>query len=234
MIIKKPFCKIDYLFSSSDFFAEYISKTTDTDISKIINLGFPRLDTLMNIKFNKSSILRSIGINFSPSKILVYAPTHRNFWNKKFGTDSIDSLFILSKLLVDSNTVLIIFLHPETKNNLSNIRLPDNFFIGYDTCSYSLYNFLSISDSLIADYSSLHFDYLCLDKPIFYYFKDYSEFLSARGFVNDSFFELCKGPISYNSLELFADLKNFLIDGIDLYSSERKYLNSLYFTEFCA
>ncbi len=227
MVIKKPFCKIDFLFSSSEFFAEYIAKTINTDISKIINLGFPRLDTLLNKKYNKSAILRSLGINFSPSKILVYAPTHRNFWDKKFGSDSIDSVFILSNLLVDSDTVLIIFLHPETIMNISNNKLPDNIFIGSNTYPYSLYNFLAISDAIISDYSSLHFDYLCLDKPIFYFFKDYYEFLSIRGFVNDDFFELCKGPISYNSYELYSDLNDFLKKGIDLYNSERKNLNIL-------
>lgn len=231
-IIKKPLCKIDFLFSSSEFFAEYLAKTTDTDLINIINLGFPRLDTLLNKTNDRPLILRSLGINFIPSKILVYAPTHRNFWNEKFGNESIDIVFGLSNLLVDSDTVLIIFPHPTSVINLSNIKLPDNIFIGHANFPYTLYDVLAISDALISDYSSVYIDYLCLDKPVFFHFIDYNNFLSTRGFAFDDYSKLIAGPISYDSEMLYSNLNDFLKKGIDLYSSQRKSLNILFYNNF--
>ena len=66
-------------------------------------------------------------------------------------------------------------------------------------------------------YHSYQFGY-----PSNYFFYDFHEFLAVRGFVNNDYFELCKGPISYNSGELCSVLNDFLIKGLDSHSSDRK------------
>lgn len=225
--IDKPFCKIDYLFSSSDFFSKYIAKSVDVEISNVMNVGFPRIDTLLNNKQNRSDVLSSIGISFSPSKVLIYAPTHRGFWGNSFSSESLDSIFNLTDLLVDSNTALIIFLHPENEKELSSFPLPKNIFLGKNTYPYTLYNFLAISDALISDYSSLHFDYLFINKPIFYFFLDYHKFIEVRGFAYDNFLELCKGSTSFDIDQLHFNLSEYLKKGIDVFKSERTELSTL-------
>ena len=77
--------------------------------------------------------------------------------------------------------------HLDAKQHLSN-------------CDISTEKILPISDMLIADYSSVIFDYTLYQKPIVLFVPDYEEFISTRGLYID--LNEIPGPMVINGEEL--------------------------------
>lgn len=135
-------------------------------------------------------------------------PTWRG---KSFENASIDEykeellkhLYIIDKKL-SNKEMMFIKLHQIVINRIDlpafkNIRI---FPEGIDT-----YEFLSIADILISDYSSVMIDFAITNKPIIMFTYDYDEYLSERGFYLD--INQLPFPRANTANELIEQIKTF-------------------------
>ena len=83
-----------------------------------------------------------------------------------------------------------------------------------------MYQFLTLTDALISDYSSVAVDYMLLDKPIAYLLEDFEQYKKVRGFVFEDPLEYMPGYHIYSNEELdrfLSDIHNHK----DIYKEKR-------------
>lgn len=172
--------KFNLLVCSGEYDKKIFSKIFE-NTDNIQNVGLPRNESLVHDASNSYSIKKNLleELNLDPSKeILLYAPTFREYdlnisteSNRFFERDS------LAKIQKKYN-VLVRGHYFASDNMTSNSVV--------DVSAYSNLNDLMIgSDVLVSDYSSIIFDYLLLEKPIFLYMYDYSKYKDYRGLYFD-------------------------------------------------
>ena len=189
---------------------------------KIITIGSPRNDVLyhdikdsemfMEKDFNNIKKLKENG-----KYLIFYAPTFRDTGKDISGWLKSEKLV---KILKDNNAVLVCKLHPRDVNSL-NFELPEEIYnVESSADSHPL---LKYTDMLIADYSSIYFDYLLLDKPILYYVPDLEEYQEQCREFYVPFEQQSPGEHAKTENELFEILPR-IINGEDNYKDARKEL----------
>lgn len=82
-------------------------------------------------------------------------------------------------------------------------------------------------DMMIADYSSMYFDFLFVDKPIVFFPYDYEKWVQSEGGTCLNYFAYSPGDKAYNQSELeqiiLANLRN------DTYKSKREEIKKIMF-----
>jgi CDP-glycerol glycerophosphotransferase len=189
---------------------------------KCMMLGAANTDYLINAtEMDIRRIKEQLGLDMK-KRILMYAPTFRDddlneilkCTNENEITELIKKripIFSLEKL---KDSVVLIRLHPQMRQMLDGIKLPDNFI---DVCNYpDMKPLLLITDVLISDYSDIVIAYSVLKRPMVFYAYDYDEYLKERGFYIDYQKEV-PGPIVYTENELYK----VLVDG-EIYDKKYK------------
>ena len=201
---------IDYFLSGSKWLSDYI-KINFWYNGKIEENGLPRNDKLIN----ESKLLKEKVYDFyklkSDVKIVLYAPTFRQ-GNTKADFVDFDKLKSVLNKKFDQEWVIFLRLHPNIKE--LKVDLPEHVI---NTSFYEdAQELLCAADILMTDYSGIMFDMMLLDKPVFIYANDISEYKRDRNFKFD-FEEL---PFSYaeNDLELIENIEKF---------NEEKFLKDL-------
>lgn len=189
----------------------------DTD-DNIKDLGYCRTDILAS----------NAGKRRNPQvKYIIWMPTYRQHANNSdlrlksdfpLGLPVIKShneMLQINECLRENNVILYLRPHPAQDvsviqvDEMSNIVIADGNFINKK--GVQLYEFLTETDALITDYSSVYYDYLLLDRPVALAVEDFEEF-SAKWemFYNtfDEFKENYKCPYLYT----VDDLKKFIKD----------------------
>lgn len=179
---------------------------------KILLTGYPRNDFLINNNLKKRKTYK---YNF------LFLPTHRYRTNNGKQQriryfDLFDYGFVfndLTKFLKKYNCILKIKLHPMQKFK------DDNFFKTISSCPnidlieddpiIDVNEYLTECDALITDYSSVMFDFLLLDKPIFLSPFDINESNIKNNFRFDYLLNV-PGIISYTWSELIDNLKCYI------------------------
>ena len=156
-----------YVISPSDITTKYYSEAFNVDKSKILKYGLPRLDYIKNL--NKKDEIYKIYPILKDKINILYVPTFRK--NKKIKING------LIEKLDTSRYNLIIKLHPLDRKNYTfkpkeGIIIDDKF---------DSYEWLSVTDKLITDYSSLAVEELVLDIPIYFYIYDIEEYIKDPG-----------------------------------------------------
>nr|WP_315103915.1 CDP-glycerol glycerophosphotransferase family protein [uncultured Catonella sp.] len=198
---------IDYLFVNSERLIEEYAGAFGIDKSKVYVTGLPRTDWLLKLindekklerlDIIKNKISKSENIVLNGKKIILYAPTFRD--------DEVDSpkLHLNIAELMESlpeNVILFLKLHPFISGTFNCSDLGNRVVNVSDYTD--LNELMAASDGLITDYSSLIFDYLLLDKPVYFFADDLAEFsLNGRGFYLDYNKEL-PGFLAGSELEL--------------------------------
>ena len=77
---------------------------------------------------------------------------------------------------------------------------------------HDINDLLIVSDTLVTDYSSVMFDYLCTGKPVFNYVPDLEDYTASRGMYM-TVGECAVGPLLHEQDALLAEL-----GGIDGYN----------------
>lgn len=180
---------------------------------RIVESGCPRTDLFFDIDkhveiVNKIKKIYSVDSN---KKIILYAPTFRT--NYDFDYNQIDFEKIISDLNQKNNDyIFFVRLHSRVKSG--KIKTSKNVI---DVSDYpDVYDILISADILISDYSSVFFDYIYLNRPIYLFAPDYNDYLDDRG-INFEYNKL-PFPISYSSDELSRHI---------LQSESEKYKNKL-------
>lgn len=196
--------KIDYFISGCKFNTEIIKKSFWYD-GKILEIGTPRNDLLLNVnERQKQEIRKNIGI-LNGEKVLLYAPTFRE--SRQMDVYDIDFYRLKNTLekKYKCKWKILVRLHPHL------INIADKF-IGENILNVTNYDdaheILCITDMLISDYSGISYDYIITGKPSFMYAKDLKEYeKKERGF----YFKLeeLPFPICQNNDQLNENILNF-------------------------
>ena len=150
----------------------------------ILLCDLPRNDELLDYSTERKNAIRA-NLNIPNSKkIILYAPTYREYLWDDNGKNLIAPPIHLNKWkeMLGSDYVLLFRAHYAVGTAL-NIKT-DDFVI--DVSSYpNLNDLYAISDMMISDYSSCFFDYSILDRPMFCFAYDLEEYEEKRGLYLD-------------------------------------------------
>lgn len=191
----------DYLISPSPFCGAIFPKAFGTK-AKILELGYPRNDSLVNIKEDVRNRIRAkLGVNDPKLKLVLYAPTWRDSTRgAQGGWESVNYLNENSKL--PSGFKLLYRGHSNThashqKQNSLNV---------IDVTFYpNIAELFIAADILITDYSSVMFDFSVTGKPMIFFAPDLEHYESDRGFYFD-FRKSAPGPVILNSEDVIKAL----------------------------
>lgn len=241
----------DIAISASDLGTEQLSDFCSIPKEYYVKLGFPRNDYL----FDNNDICRPDEIKEIVNeywhfekyrKVIVWMPTFRK--SNHFGLSedyninetglpliqNYEEYNNFNSFLCSKNILLVLKIHPlqvelpifrEKKSNI--IILKDSELYKRDV---HLYQFLKYTDALITDYSSVSFDYLCVNNPIIYTLDDYEQYKKSRGFIRSDVIAYLKGYHVYNTKELEESIIGLF--GQDLYKTERNRIIPYFYEKF--
>ena len=219
--------KVDYFVLPGHFFNDYLSLGYKASKEQFLDFGYSRNDIL----FENINVKKKLGLD-AKSKLVLWLPTYRKHKNNEVNIDdviipiynTVDKLKKLNEELVKRN--IYIYVKPHPAQDLSALEQTDlsNFKIIMDQdltkMNLTLYGFLSGTDSLITDYSSVYFDYLLTKNIIGVTLDDFKDYKSSM-FIKD-YDKIIGGEHIYNN----KDFLNYL----DLVKSG-KYEKKKYNTE---
>lgn len=146
----------------------------------VMPLGTPRTDVYFDKGF-VADCRRQIAEKFPQiggRKIILYAPTFRG---SSIGESYIKNMLNAEKMAeqLGNDYVLLIKQHPLTADAF---RIKDNGFAFDISKDVAIETALCAADLVIADYSSLIFEYALLERPMIFYAYDLAEYEDERSF----------------------------------------------------
>lgn len=182
----RNFLHADYLIAANPFMTDiYRRAYRQEGISqaKIIEEGYPRLDTLVNEdRENIYGELERQGVSVDPNKkIILYAPTWRGdtFAKPDLSTDEFVRLKEVLEKTIDTDTYQILVKVHQAVYSRIREKLEEFPYIVPATMDANV--ILGITDILISDFSSIYFDYLATGRPVLFYIPDMEEYSEKRG-----------------------------------------------------
>lgn len=196
------------VITSSSSINKHYADAFNINLDKVISLGVPRTDTILNKDYNKfiRVKLEKMYPQIKGKKIITYAPTFRgNPKQRKNFKSRLNCNKILDNL--SDEYVIILKLHPVV--NSKSIKIEDKYKdrILNLTDYKEINDILIITDFLISDYSSVIFEYCLLDRPMIFFAYDLDEYINERDFYYE-YEELVPGPIVKTNDEIIELIKN--------------------------
>lgn len=192
--------------AQSTFDSKIWERFFNTTQQNIIISDLPRNDRLSHFEENEILDIRNKLNIPHEKKIILYAPTFREYDRK--GSDGcylnppID--FLKWEKLLGNEYVILFRAHYEI--SVVNSTQSNSFFI--DVSKYpTLNDLLIISDILISDYSSIFFDFSILERPMFCFAYDLDNYLKFRGLYEEPFSHM-PSKIYLEEDSLLFDLKH--------------------------
>lgn len=181
-------------------------------------LGFPRNDNLFK---RNNRVLKWLScLNISYKKIIVYAPTYRDY-KDAFANRNVlgfnEDPSALEQFLSDNGILLITKFHP--LQDISPTAYTQHVVPYNKSYDFSLYDLLAVSDMLISDYSSVIHDYIITGKPVVMDFFDYDLYKDSRGFAFEPVEIVCPGKVC----KQFDELKAAVVDEFKTSQRDEKY-----------
>ena len=224
----------DYALVPGKLFVKTKAYFWNVDKKYILPLGYPRYDWLIRCDLSAKSLIDSFKIDCM-TKVVIWMPTYRNDRKGKYNESSSIKSFPIVKTNTEwsdlnllcklKNVVILVKLHPLQKeygisfDTFSNIKEITNN--NFDVVNVPLYKFISLTDALISDYSSVAVDDLLVNRPMAFTLDDYEQYNMTRGFVFEDPIKYMPGHHVYD----FEELKEFIVDvanGKDRYVQDRK------------
>ncbi|SFR58783.1 CDP-glycerol glycerophosphotransferase, TagB/SpsB family [Anaeromicropila populeti] len=169
-----------YILATSEMMGDIFSSAFAVPRNHIIVDGYPRNDVLFSqceikpvyTKKEEAAVSTIRGLKQQGAYIIFYLPTFRD--SEKMFFEAMD-LVVFNQFLKDNEMVFITKLHPKSKLkeqfemvSYSNIQNMDT-----DIDTYSV---LGFADMLTTDYSSIHTDFLMLNRPSVLFTYDLDEY----------------------------------------------------------
>lgn len=176
-------------------------------------IGYPKNDVLFlrNALTENHNRIREFFSIPNEAKILVYAPTFRDYYGRNGINENVYSLDY-SKLKIrledkfGGEWVVLIRLHPFIANLAKHLIKTQNCVM--DATQYPDSQELILgADAFISDYSSMIFDAAMTNIPCFTYAKDYVEYKNSRGLYYN--LEDLPFPLATTNEELMNNIKNY-------------------------
>lgn len=230
--------RYEYMTVTSELYAEIHQNIYGLRREQLLVTGCPKQDWL----FEKNQISYAERLHFPYGKKYIYwLPTFRqskNLLQKKECSglsetgfpivDTVSKMERLNQYLKNSETVLVIKLHPFQDTEqikaypFSNIVMLNNEQL-FDM-DIQVNQLLSQADALISDYSSAAVDYLLLDRPMAFLLDDLKEYENSRGFVFEDIREYLPGAEVYHMDDLL-DFIEKTAAGEDFTKEKRRFLS---------
>lgn len=223
------------LLATSGFYQKVMADLARVKKNDVWVTGLPRNDMLF---FKKKRTARVISERIDSGEWYLYLPTYRRSKEGFMTSDGKEYDSVLNMSDVEASLLddwlqsvdkkIVVKAHPmsvHAETSLGDIYkniiiLREDWF---KRNLITLYEFAGYSSGLIADISSIIIDYLLLNRPIFIYFPDRSEYAGNRGFVFDDLDENLPGEICENVPVLIQQVSR-VINGDDPGESSRKRL----------
>ena len=202
----------DYVICPSDVTAEHFSEAFRTDRSKIVKGGLPRIDYIKSVSYGdrQGGMVAKILSSYpqlkvckeEPSpvphkKIVLYAPTFRR-------GRAVDVQNLIYAFDPDKYNI-VIKLHPlyrGQEDGEENADRTASASVIFDE-TFSSYDWLSVADIVISDYSSFVVESTLADKPLFIYAYDLEEYEKNTG-LNADFNSEPVAPYVFRNADLLA------------------------------
>lgn len=197
-----------YILSPSHSFASIFSSAFCT--KRVIICGYPRCDSFTThwiapfLLEKEKRCLEQLK-KIQTKRVLLYMPTFRESEKKFF--DLVDPREFLL-FLESHNYFLCVKLHPKSKLEPKWKKIKSKSFLLLDA-NTDPYLYISYSDALITDYSSIFFDYLLTDKPILFFCYDLIEYLEKSRKLYFSYEKATPGKKVHNLQELQIALEDW-------------------------
>lgn len=167
----------DYVICPGDITAEHFCEAFRVDRSKVVKRGLPRIDYIKSVACGErrddmsAKILTAYPQLKAGKKTVLYAPTFRR-------GKAVDVQSLIDALDPEKYNI-IVKLHPLYRGSSveEGIRTAN---VIYDE-DFSSYDWLSVADAVISDYSSLVVEATLADKPLFIYAYDLEEYEENTG-----------------------------------------------------
>ena len=173
-----PYQINDFVLSSSEVTKPFMVSCMALDAAKVLPLGQPRNDFLLENRKNRELInrLRQNYCSNDKCRLILYAPTFRD---QNSNARSIYLSLVQSfKTHAQKDVILVLRLHPKERDFLADVELPKN--IKHSNIA-DVQEELLAADMMISDYSSIIFDYCILSRPILIFAPDREIYLKNRG-----------------------------------------------------
>lgn len=170
----------------------------------VIEAGYPRNDIFYaaDVDQVRQRVRQELGIT-PEQRVILYAPTFRDY-EKSHGRFVLDNQLDFEQFesQLGDDYVLLMREHVVVA---SKLRIPEA--MRHNVINVSNYpnvqELMVASDALVTDYSSIMFDYLNTDKPLYFFCYDLEKYLELRGVYFD-FTKEVPGPIVKDATALFT------------------------------
>lgn len=201
----------NFILASSDFEKHILAKAFNIEEHQVKTIGTPRNDVLIG----KTSQTKNEKLN------ILYVPTFRDNGHTDYFNFPDYNSQELNDFCSKNN------IHIKVKPHLHDYRAGNNK-LKFDELTevevvfdpqLDFQELLVEADLLITDYSGVYFDYLLLERPIFFFPYDKEEYGNTRGFIYD-YDEHSPGPHILTQKEFIQNLED-IIAGKDEYQAQR-------------
>lgn len=225
----RNFLSADYLISPNAFMTDIYKNAFKMEglyQGTILEIGQPRSDSYFHA--NRKEVidkLQSCGVDVDPNKkIMMYAPTWKGTQYANPDTNLESYFELIKRVERNINTEeyqVLVKPHQIVYRNIKDRKEITGKFI---PAIIDTDEILSVVDVMIADYSSIYFDYLISDKPILFYIPDVEEYKGYRGLYFG--LEKLPGPIArtFEELEeMVADIDKAVEPYREKYQKEKQW-----------
>lgn len=229
--------KVDYFITSSELMKVVFAASYDIRADRFLTFGQPRNRYLFETPGR--NILEEISgralVNYD--KVLIYLPTFRTVGDRSDGVAHFDNALGLTpydeaeleEFLSERRYLLVVKMHPSEDSvpqfsaTDSVLYLRDSDMVANTVCVNEI---LNAADMLITDYSSVHADFLLLDRPVLFIHTDKEEYRKSRGVLFEDFDLWFPGP-SVTDLDAFEAETERLLSDSTYFQAERLRFNKV-------
>ena len=221
------YAQIDLFICSGKKEYENVLENYGYTKEQIAYTGFPRLDSWYDFSVNRKLIL------LMPTWRLYLAQNPHTVFGESVYYKAYHALINSPKLrlfLEENDLKLVFYLHHGMQKYAHAFHTDcSGIEVVYKDETYDIQDLLKESALLITDYSSVHFDFAYMGKPVLYYQFDQEEFRERQ--YERSNFDTEKdgfGPVAYNLEDLLENLKQMYAEGFMLQSEYEKRMKQFY------
>ncbi|SKA91539.1 CDP-Glycerol:Poly(glycerophosphate) glycerophosphotransferase [Paucidesulfovibrio gracilis DSM 16080] len=220
----------DLIVSTSPFYTEEVFRKS-MHAKEFASLGYPRTDvlyrpvdkqTLVGCDLQAYSRVRRAA---KRGPVVLFAPTFRDTDMNPI-TQNVLDLRRLVELFAEHDAHLLV--KPHGRIPLETGTLPDN--VTFCRSDSDVYPFFPLVDAMITDYSSIHTEFLLMNRPVLFFWADFDSYMAVdRGF-QFPFESMCPGPKCRDAESLIRELENVLTGGPDHWAEARSALRDKAFS----
>lgn len=146
--------------------------------------------------------------------------------------EDINQLSKVNELLAQSDSVMVIKLHPFHDSSKMNIEEMSNIVVLNNDemfdAGVQINELLAGADAMISDYSSAAIDFLMLDRPIGFLLEDVEAYSNSRGFVFENIRDWLPGREIYD-FDGYMNYLDEIVRGVDKDKTRRSDIRSKLF-----